>query len=1033
MLRQILERPVSVSIAALTLVILGFFSLLRLPVSLLPALERPRLVVTARVAEAARDDLIRQVVEPLERRLASLPGVLEVHSTIEDGMCVVRAETEWQTDVDRLRIDAERRLGAAATIDQLEVRVEAGDREPILRVAVLGAASPAARAAYADKVLIPELGRLPGAGRLQRLGGASLRPVVRPNAAALAAHGLTSRDLALRLDQVGHGRPAGRLRDGARVLPLSLGRPARSIAELAGTRFCADADTLGVSRPGVTLGDVASVAMEEVPDPGRFRRGGEDGVLVEVHRAPGANAVLLAREARETLAELRARAGAREPRLEVVRDASLEVTAALVRLAMAAALGLLLGTLVLRFMLGEWRPTVALAVVVPASIVATFGGFYAWGVALDAVSLAGLALAAGMLIDNSIVVLEAIAGARARRGGGEGDGASSDSAETPELEGTRQIAMALVASFLTTAVVFLPLIYLRGLARAFFGVQAFAIVTSLLVSLALSLTLTPVLARIGTRRDGSRSTRRGRSPFKGLYLAVLDRALARPWPVIAATLALLAGAGMLASSLPRELMPDGLSRVLAVDYYLPPGLDRDAAERRIGGLERAASDAAPESSNLVSIYRRREPPMRAVTGAETFGNAALEDPWLDGDRGELELTFEDAGALAPARRRLRQRLDRLPGIETRITVRRGAVATALERSSRGLEVELTASTIPRARRLAERVAAELRDAGARARRADGGSRPSWALAWDDWRLAQLDTESLGTGGLTTADLEAQVQAALGGFYAGRVDTPGAEPEILLAATRPPDPRLIPVRARARNGVDLPDIVPLAALARIERRLEPPPAERLAGRPAVRLAVDASPARVERILAGVPLGPDERLRLGGQAHEMRRSFAQLRLALALALVLVFLTVAALYESLTLPLVVMTTVPVAAAGALGALWLTGRSLNVMSFLGLILLAGIVVNNAIVLVHRARQLSAARRVFAVREAAAERYRPILMTTLTTLLGMVPLALLGGEGAEMRGALAVAVCGGLVTSLFAALFVVPVLHAAMVKRSPG
>ncbi len=293
-----------------------------------------------------------------------------------------------------------------------------------------------------------------------------------------------------------------------------------------------------------------------------------------------------------------------------------------------------------------------------------------------------------------------------------------------------------------------------------------------------------------------------------------------------------------------------------------------------------------------------------------------------------------------------------------------------------------------------------------------------------------------------------MRAALGGFYAGRADVEGAEPEILVAATRLGDLGLIPVRPWAgRRGAELstsavrragPQVVPLAALAQVEHRFESPPAERLGGRPAVRLRVASAgaamdPRRLEQALAGVPLGLDQRIRLGGQAHEMRRSFDQLRLALALALVLVFLTVAACYESLTMPVVVMTTVPVAAAGAVVALALSGQSLNVMSFLGVILLTGIVVNNAIVLVHRIEQRSDSGRssLDAIRESASERYRPILMTTLTTLLGMIPLALLGGEGAEMRSALATAVSGGLLTSLYAALLVVPVLHRALVRRS--
>ncbi len=1038
MLKAILDRPVSVSIATLTLVILGLFSLLRLPVSLLPTLERPRLVVTVLDADQSRDELVRHVAQPLERRLLSLPGVLEVRTTVDDGECTLRLETEWQTDVDRLRIDAERRLSeiSDAGVDELLVRVEAGDRAPILQIAVVAGESSSARTIFAEKVLIPELGRLAGAGQLRRLGGASLRPVVRPHAAALAARGLTANDLVERLGEVGRTRPAGRLRDGGRVRPLVVREPVTSVAELAARRLGGDA---AGDEPGAALGELASIAMEEVPDASLFRLDGEPAVLVEVYRAPGANAVLLARAARRLVSELAERSdigtNAGQLRLETLRDASLEVIDALVQLAGAAFLGLLLGTLVLRWMLGSWRPTLALAVVVPASIVSAFGGFYLWGVSVDVVSLAGLALAAGMLVDNSIVVLEAIALARARQTSSN----ETTHPESPELEGTRQIGLALVVSFLTTAVVFLPLFYLQGLARAFFGVQAFAIVTSLAVSLALSLSLTPVLAnRMGRGTDAAAMSREG--PGRRAYLAALDRALDHPTWVTIATLILVVAGAAVVPSLPRELMPAGLSRDLAVNFRLPPGLSQEESVHRIDTLDRALVERLETPPERRFTLLRRADPLRRETVGEV-------------DRGEIELRFADPATLPLARSELARRVDLQPGLEGELTTRRSAVTSALENTSRSLEIELSAITPARAEQLAVRVTAVLNRGGphgpaVRVRRSGhdqmGSDRPHPALVlgWDRWRLAQLGVES--------DHLETQVRAALGGFYAGRADIEGAEPEILVASTRPSDPGLIPIRPTAARSLGAPStvdagqgsrVVPLQALATLEPKLQPPPFERLDGRPTVRLSVEAgavgtaSAARVEAMLAEVPLAVDERIRLGGQANELRRSFDQLRLALGLALVLVFLTIAAMYESLAMPLVVMTTVPVAAAGGLGLLWITGQSLNVMSFLGLILLAGIVVNNAIVLVHRIEQRIAAGRPSrdAISDAARERYRPILMTTLTTLLGMLPLALLGGQGAEMRAALAIAVCGGLVTSFYAALLVVPVLHRALVRRDRG
>ena len=1028
MLRAVIERPISVTIATLALVVIGISSLLRLPVSLLPTLERPRLLIVAHDADRSRDELSREVVEPLERRLLSLAGVLDVRSRIDDGSCVLILESEWQTDVDRLRIDTERRLAEVSGLglDELTVEVEAGDNAPILEIAVLGGRSAHARTLFVDQILAPEVGRLEGAGRLRRVGGAILRPVVRPHAAALAARGLTADDVADRLRDVGSSRPLGRLRDGGKVRPLVSSQPSESLASLASVRVGP-----GVGTP---LDELAEVTFEQVPADGIFRLDGAEGVLLEVHRAPGANAVLLAQRTRQLLRELAPRAEGLEVR--IVRDASGEVLEALRQLGLAGLLGLGLGALVLRLMLGSLRPTLALVVVVPASVLTAMSAFYLWDVSLDVVSLAGLALAAGMLVDNSIVVLEAIATARARPED-EDDGAATpdNTARDASVRGAEEMGMALVASFITTAVVFVPLIYLQGLARAFFGVQAFAIVTTLAISLALSLSLTPVLARRMVRRQGlSSSVPKGFSPGLGLYRRTLDAALGHPGLTALLALVVLAAGALVVPLLPRELVPQGTSRILQLDLRLPPGLDRPAVAERLGGVEAVLRRHGGEAAEVMTIHR---------------GEDARWDSDDDGEWSEVEVRFPDTDSLGRALPQLRGMLEHQPGLTGRVRVQRSAVARSVERSAEGLELEVSAGSTRRAVRLSERVAAAI-DA------ADQGpvwvvghpqgdasqSRPAWVLGWDTPRLAELggSPEALGD----------QVRSALGGFFAGRVSIEGVEPDILLEATQPLEPHLLPVRpltagsdmtagstADTDEMADTARVVPLSAVATLEQRLLPPWDERRGGRPALRLRLDrqTSIAELEATLASLPLEADEKVRFTGATWEMQRSFGQLRLALGLALVLVFLAVAALYESLAMPLVVMTTVPIAAAGAFFGLLAAGQTLNVMSFLGLILLTGIVVNNAIVLIHRGEQRLAAGEsaAEAIRAAAVERYRPILMTTLTTLLGMVPLAALGGEGVELRRALAVAVSGGLVTSFLGALMVVPVLYRLWVRRGDG
>ena len=981
MIRKAIERPVSTLIGALTLVVLGAFSLFRLPVSLLPELERPRLVITADAPGSAREEVLERVTRPLERRLAALGGVTSVESTTGDGFARILVESEWQTDADRLRIEAERRLGGLDVPGvALTVELAAGDPEPIVEVAVFGGEG-GARSAFARQVLLPELARLAGAGRVETVGLTPLHPVVRPRIAALAARGLTPADLVERLRSVGAVTAAGRARAGAVVRPVVVREEAVSLAGLRALRIQGP-------RGESVLGDVADVTLERVPDATFFRLDGEEGALVRVFRAPEANAVALARRVRERVAGISPRAGS-GLRLEVAVDRSAEVVGALRELGIAALGGLLLGVAVLRFMLGRWRPTLALALVVPASVFATFAGFYLWGVPLDVVSLAGLALAAGMLVDSAIVVLESIETARAR---GE---------RTPEVAGTLQIALPVAASFLTTAVVFLPLIYLKGLARAFFGTQAFAIVVTSAVALLFSLTVTPVLARGRWGSGGSV----GRSPGRGLYLRLLDGTLARPAGAMILGLATVAVSFLAFALLPRELVPDGPARDLVVRYRLSPDLTPEAARRLGGEVEDRAKQAL--AGDRV--------PLLAVQLPENQEGAGDRE-----ETGRLALRFPDPETATRARPALAAALARIPDVEAQVEPRTSAMVESIERAGSRLEVVASASTPERARALAGRVEDRLREAAGLAASASRRDRPQPALllSWDTARLTAL--------GADRNALERQVSEGLGERTAGRAAISGAEPEILVRAADPQNPALLPLAPGSG------EVVSLAALARLGAGARPPILTRQDGQPAVRLVFEGTGGgglhRVdpEAALAGLARAGDEQVAPGGQALELRRAFSQLRLALVLSLILVFLTVAALYESWKTPLVLMTTVPVALGGALGLLALFGQTLNVMSFLGLILLSGIVVNNAIVLVHRMEDhlKDGVEMDEAIRRAGAERYRPILMTTLTTLAGMLPLALLGGEGVELRRALALAVIGGMTTSTFASLLVVPVLY---------
>ncbi len=1001
MIELILRRPVSVIVATVALAALGGFALLKLPMALLPQIERPSLVVVAKAAASSRDELLHEVTSPIERRLALVPGVTSLESDTRDGEARITIGSAWQTDPDRLRIDVTRRIEGAATIPLDDLSVETmTDLQPVIEVAVTGASgarSGATASRIADRVVLPELARIDGAGRIDVVGATPLRATVRPRAADLAARGMTAADVEARLRMLGRSLTAGRVREGSAVRPVVVAEPVRSIDELR-----------QITIKNVPLHEVADVDLQEISDETTFRvaltstqlhqsspfspsllRWGEggrrpdegpetpakDAILLRIYRAPNANAVSLAREVQNRVTELGSRL--RDVQVRVVVDRSAEVSHALSELALAALFGVLLGTLILRWMIGHWSPTLALAVVIPAALLASFTAFYAAGIPLDVISLSGLALATGLLVDNSIVVLESIETARAA---GAGD---------PVLTGTRQIILAVVVSSITLMIVFAPLLYLQGLARAIFGEQALAVVVSVAASLVLSLTLTPVLAR----RQQQRSL--PRHPGLKQYVALLDRAIARPGRSLLIGAALIVAGLAFTFLLRRELFARGAGRDVVIEIRTPIDLDPAIARARLAETW-AAATAVIDRQSLTSMWLTQTASDKPATIDMQFASA------------------RDAGA---ALDRLRPQLAKLDTVRAVARMRSSAFIEAVGGDADRIELIPSASTDGEAEALSRRVVEAMRGNGFRlaADTRSSDRRLAVTLDWDERLLAQNNTNRRA--------IENDVRAGLGNLDSGKTAIPSAEPAIRLLPTAPEDLAVTPVHAG--NAV-----VPVAAVAGLRLTTRAPDVFRDERRPARRLLFEGNDVDVaDRAIGEVRVQGSERIRLSGHARELRDAFAQMRLALLLAAFLLYLTVAAFYESFLLPLPVIAALPFAAAGALAALFLTGQSLNIMSLLGLVFLGGVVVNHTVVLLDRVEHLRAAGvpEDEAIRRAAADRYRPVIMTTLTAIVGMLPLAMFGGPGVELRRSIAVVVIGGLSTATLGTLVLIPLLHRAL------
>jgi HAE1 family hydrophobic/amphiphilic exporter-1 len=674
---------------------------------------------------------------------------------------------------------------------------------------------------------------------------------------------------------------------------------------------------------------------------------------------------------------------------------------------------------VLLFFLRSIRSTLVISLSIPICIVTTFALIYFGGFTLNLMTLGGLALGVGMMVDSSIVVLENIF----RR--------CNENGEAPveaAVEGAREVGPAIIASTITTLVIFLPLIFVRGVSGLLFKEMAYVIIFSLVCSLILALSLVPMLAsRLLTAGgtcdiDPQVSANRwiamvnsisGR--LLGTYLKLLRTALDHRLVTLLTTAALLGASLLLLPLIGTEFLPPSDEGEVRVTGKMEIGTRLDLVDRQTRIMERIVEPAVPEAvASVVSVGAYG---WRADAGSE----------------GEISLSL-----LPLARRRrsnvaiahdLRKRLEgRVPGMEIRVRAPQGQFI--LERilgSDEGLTIDIRGHALATLDALAKSVAAAIADVPGIT---DMQSSLEAGIPQQEIRI---NREKVANLGLSVRDVTRLLQTAVAGSNAGEYRTGGNSYRILVqlkdAEKRALNEILdLTLTTAAGEKVTLRNVVtaeasrgPVLIDRKDQQRLATIHAN-VAGRDQGSVALD-----VQALLDQIPRPAGYTLQVAGTFAEQQKAFRELVVSLALALVLVYMVLACQYESFVDPLIVMFSVPLAAIGVLVTLFVTGTTLNVQSYIGCIMLGGIVVNNAILLVDQAGRLvgQGLPTVDALVEAGRRRLRPILMTTLTTILGLLPLALGIGEGADAQAPLARAVVGGLVASTLITLVLIPVVYA--------
>ena len=1005
-----LSRPVSVAAFFILMMVLAVVAYVRLPVSLLPDLRYPGLVVWTSYPDVPPERVERAVTERVEQAVAGTAGVTRVTSRTLLGGSLVHMQFGWNANLDLALLDVREnmdRLGDAFPQEASRpavLHLDPGDR-PIMVIALrYSVESESSRTE--DLVELKRVGRdiiarrleqLSDVARVQVTGGFERRIEIEPDPDQLLAYGLSLQDIAGRLDQANVALKGGVIRRGPFRYSVEVSGEFRDTDDISRTVISTQSPT------PIRLDDVADVRDGVADRRGLVRLDGAETLLLLVERRASANVVRAVEEIRTVLTELEDEYA--RIRLDVIVDESEFIQAAIGGVTQAVLLGGLLAILVLFAFLRRLRALLAAALAVPLSIGVTLVLFEPIEVTFNLISLSGLALGAGMLVDNAIVVIENIT--RLREQG--------QSAFEAARNGASEVAGAITASTLTTIAVFLPITLVEGLAGRLFRDQSMAVVCSLLASLLVALTAVPLLVS----REGRKSRPRLESPYRGKrVLAGYEKALAwsldHRWTVMMACMLVLMGAGLLIVNLPREVIPKTEQGRLEVRITLPTDADLPMVAARAAEIETQARSRGWADRVLADLGERDQ--------------ARLDldpRPPYEGDITLLLAPGQRAEDILPRMQTLE-----LPD-DVEIKVQR--VETQLEQLLTTGDADILVDLVSEDRRDSESVVDNVlqllqqRPELANVRRTDAASVPTYQLAFK--------REVMNRYGVSPRVLTSYLEAGARGSEATTLKTVNEDVPIVLRSRHIDSiERLLAEQIPARDGlmpigtfVDAISVSLPAALVRAEQasviRLTADVAEGFD----LRTAINA----VNDVTEGV-LPTEVRSRVGGSAEVFQRSLAGVALSLALSLLLVYLILAAQFENLVQPLIILVAVPLAAAGVSFVLALTGQTINLMSLMGCVVLVGIVVNDAIIKTDFINQRRAAGMPIreAILAAGRDRVRPILMTTITTVLGLMPLALGFGQGAELRTPLAIAIVGGLTSATVLTLFVVPVLYA-IVSRS--
>ncbi len=1005
------RRPITGIMLFIAVAMLGLFTFSRLKLDMMPDIEFPIVAVITNYPGASPESIEELVTRPIEEAMASVQGVDDVNSTSNQGASLVMVKFAWGTDMQQAESDVRKNLEIYA-LDKLPDDATRPltfafdpSLQPVAFLTINAAGTPEAVRRLAKDEVEPYIARIPGVAAAEVIGGLEREIQVRLDPEWMQAYGVGAQQVVAALRGANLMLPGGNITQGRQELNIATDALFTSVKDI---------EEVVVGQRGghpVQVKDIAQVVDGFQEQLQVVRANDVPAVMMAVRKQSDANTVQVVGRLMKELKVLEKRLpeGAT---VTPVFDQAEPIMRAISNLSSSAVLALFLTAAVLLAFLRSWRTSTIVLVSIPISMLATFAVMDFQGVTMNVISMAGLALAVGMLVDNSIVVLENIF-SRLEAG---------LSPKEAAIEGTTEMAMPITASTLTTVAVFAPILFVPGLAGQLFRDMSLTIVFSLLASLAVALTLVPLMASLMLGRRKPNFVERLLAwltawidPLSHIYAGVLAVALRFRKTTLLAAFGVFAFAISLVPKLGVDFMPKNDQGRLTVNVKAAPGTALGATNALFGEVEAIVKEVVPEAEVVVSQFG----------GGEAFAALFGQNSYTGSVQIKLPPKSRRARSQFEIEEQLIPRLQTLPGLE--ITV--AQEGDVMGGGGGDIQVKVFAEEMETLREYGALLKAKVQTV-------EGAANVTFSLEQGQPELkVDLDREQIRLLGLQPGEVAATISTYFLGAGATMFREAGEEYRVFVRAPRELREDLGKLRALpllTPAGIT----VPLETVVRIEPALGPTTIARENQRRLGTVAITAQGVplgtlieRVEAAVAELGPTPGVSTAIAGTAEDLQESFLALALAILIAIVLVYMVMASQFESLLEPFVILFAIPLAMAGVIFALYLTDTTLQVTALIGVILLAGVVVNNGIVLIDviKNRRLAGEDLFAAAIEAGRSRLRPILMTTLTTTLGMVPLASEMGDGAETWAPMARAVIGGMTLSTVLTLVVVPTMYVIL------